>query len=393
MPITTQERDRSPFPLHLFFYSREGVEVNIHTFKLRLKVKKKLMPKQAQVRSYFITRPKGKKERKEVLLRTVVEFVIIPRLVRQRLREKRLGTGVTLFAHRKVHLLFKYPRTFKRRTLFSIPVFFRELFAPLRERLEDKIVKCPIPARLRVLRWLLYMKGDSVSSLAQQFKQGLSSTYRDINRLSKLFALTLNKKWIGMPVPDSLEYNRLVDLFPLYDNVVYAADLTKFYCRRPTRIQSDFYCGHKHRHCLNVICFVDGSGIIRHVLGPEPGALQDVRMIKRSGLVFSDILRDGDKILYDGALSGDEWKKWVIAPHSTVRLGRNNRSELTSLQKIQDRFQRKSRIVVEHTFARVKQWKAVDPLTCSTNNAWQVIYCALLLSNVHCTYEHPIRSL
>lgn len=336
---------------------------------------------------------KRKIERQGILRQVLLDRQASTQQARVKRRGKRSKQASRPRPLPKIDKMFKSPMEFKRRTRFVPAVWHREIFFKIKDKIKVKRAHM-VTKRNRVLRWSLYMRGVKCSDLSFEFKDSLSRTYFDVKLISAIFARELADKWIHMPEPGSEEYRKLLALFPRYNNVPYAGDVSKIFCRRPTRAESDFYCGHKRRHCLSILCFVDGIGCIRRVLGPVPGVIEDTIMIKKSAIYnnFDKVLAPGDKILYDGALSGAEWKPHFIAPHSTRRIGRINYNSLTEEQKQEDRVQRQSRIVVEHTFSRVKTlFNVTNPLQCNLKNAWHILYSAFILTNIHTTYESPIR--
>lgn len=236
------------------------------------------------------------------------------------------------------------------------------------------------------------MKGSKIPDLAWEFGHSIDHTRRVLNKMTRLFVHRFFSTYVYMPNKDSRLYKNLVSLFPAYKNVVLAADVTKITIRRPLHYESDYYCGHKHKHCVSVLAFVDGRGLFRHVIGPQPGATNDVTLIRKSGFIdtIDKFLRKGDKVLYDGAFAGPKFSKWFISLKSI----HVKNKDITDEMKRDDLTQRQSRIIVERSFGKMKSlFNVVQPVSTTQRYCWAVIMAAIALTNLHSVKESKLKSI
>ena len=77
--------------------------------------------------------------------------------------------------------------------------------------------RCALSNANRLLRYLMWGSGKSVSGLCQLFGQKKSTTYYDIHHISMMIVKVLSNEWISMPKPGTLEYKKLLGLGVLSD--------------------------------------------------------------------------------------------------------------------------------------------------------------------------------
>jgi hypothetical protein len=137
---------------------------------------------------------------------------------------------------------------------------------------------CQLTFDVRVYRMLLYLNNESDTAMFITFDQHPTTCARDAQKLVDLAYKAIVSKWVRMPGKGTREYKDIVGagVFAAdLSHCVYAADMTPVYIAKPVIAEKLFYDGHRKRHTLNLLTFVDGHGYTRHVAGPFPGSTRD----------------------------------------------------------------------------------------------------------------------
>jgi len=119
------------------------------------------------------------------------------------------------------------------------------------------------------------------------------------------------------------------------------------------RARRERYSGKKKRHTLKTQITTTKPGVVLHATPHLPGSLHDHQVLRSSGVLHC--LRPGMKARVDKGYEGVERINPEIQIEKPVKAYRNQK--LTALAKAYNQMQSKLRIVVEHAFARLKQFR------------------------------------
>lgn len=119
--------------------------------------------------------------------------------------------------------------------------------------------------------------------------------------------------------------------------------------------QRRFYSGKKKRHTIKTGLVVNEEGLIRAVTPPTPGSVHDLRHFRESG-VLGRIPR-ACRVVGDRAFTGLQHD----LPRHNLAIAHKARRHhpLTRAQKVANRELSQRRMVVEHVFAAMKQFRAL----------------------------------
>ena len=124
-------------------------------------------------------------------------------------------------------------------------------------------------------------------------------------------------------------------------------DATEQRIERPKENQRDYYSGKKHAHTIKTEIVTDHKGRILRVSKPYDGRTHDFEICRSEGpLPAIPILADSG---YQGLQN--EHSDMVILPKKKPRNG-----SLSDADRRRNRKIARCRVIVEHTFARLKKW-------------------------------------
>ena len=259
---------------------------------------------------------------------------------------------------------------------------------------------------LRVLRFLMFMRGSKANDLATLFGCGLSMTYKDIHFMALMFQFYAYPVWVQLMKPETAEYeaNRGKNALVGVRQGVYIADIVKCRINSPSSKTTDwhnYYSGKPKCHCFACYVLVDGYGICRNVVGPTYGRFSDLALMKDSlfayeydKYVYPTDLKDlpsslvfvhrhlspGDKILLDGCL-GPFSHKYLTGP-ITKLVG--FKDKVPHFIKLADKQHKASRVIVEHYFANLKnQYRLFRWFTLNRKHFKMFWKCAICLVNIY----------
>lgn len=249
---------------------------------------------------------------------------------------------------------------------------------------------------MRIFRVCLLLRGESIASLVDMFGQTKSALTKDWHKIIQVMALE-SDRWVKPIQCGSKEYHKLrgAGNFVNNPNAIYAMDGCVHQIDKPiTELERQFFSMKEHIHCVKSYMAVDGFGICRFVIGPVAGLVHEKVAIEKSRLYqetngFRNLLEDGDKILYDG-LFKFHLKHCMDAPYSGVKRKARSKEERARDLRI-----RRSRIIVEHFFSRVKVLFPVCRRYLNLDKRFfpHVLRTCVMLTNISAIFEIPMRRI
>jgi len=171
-----------------------------------------------------------------------------------------------------------------------------------------------------------------------------------------------NKYIIDLGPRPSKKTNTLDDLrerIPDLDEIL--ADCTEQKIPRPAKKakRNKYHSGKKKAFTIKTQIVTTKQGLIANVAQPIPGRQHDYKIFKKSNL--PKIIPKAGKLYLDSGYQGvqkDFPDLQAIIPHKRTRNGK----PLTRLQKIQNKKQRKIRVVIEHTLSKLKKYQILHQI-------------------------------
>jgi len=171
-----------------------------------------------------------------------------------------------------------------------------------------------------------------------------------------------NKYIIDLGPRPSKKTNTLDDLrerIPDLDEIL--ADCTEQKIPRPAKKakRNKYHSGKKKAFTIKTQIVTTKQGLIANVAQPIPGRQHDYKIFKKSNL--PKIIPKAGKLYLDSGYQGaqkDFPDLQAIIPHKRTRNGK----PLTRLQKIQNKNQRKIRMVIEHTLSKLKKYQILHQI-------------------------------
>ena len=312
----------------------------------------------------------------------------------------------------------KRPRRYYR-DYVSRPSYFRHLTNFFPREFEEHIAQ-PMLGQLRrmgkrereftfrerIMRYVVFLRFGDQDRAWDLFGGYQSSTSRDIHDMGDVMLLCLYNLHVYSPPPDSREYEGMREsyCFRYWKNLVMSVDVT------PIRIYRSGDKGVQRRHwemkhnmpALNMLGFVDSLGFFRYIYGPKPGgSYNDAGLWNECQFVrdWSTYVRREDKIVGDGAYKkviphkGDLiypcLKHMTDVQKETLKANPDLKRKLRHRDLIVSR----SRIVVEHAFARLKiKFKVCQLYTLELTKAPVHVRNAVALCNLWGRVYEPVHN-
>ena len=159
---------------------------------------------------------------------------------------------------------------------------------------------------------------------------------------------------IVWPTKEKRQKMRLSQFMKEFSDVVAIVDATEQPTQRPqdNNVQKRYYSGKKKRHTLKKQIIVTPEGEIIHVSNTEPGSKSDKKIFDES--------EPGD-MDEDDAFMGDKGYQGIQEDHYAILPDKKPKGKELSLeQKARNKRISKVRIVVEHTFGKIKNYQVVS---------------------------------
>ena len=241
-----------------------------------------------------------------------------------------------------------------------------------------------LPIRSRCLRMLLYLRGESMVSMAWMFEQDTTTFRRDIFKLLAVASEAIVPQWIQMPRKSTPLYATLRDsrAFRGLADVVYAGDATHFDIHRLSKLQFMYWNTKYSTHAWLYLTLVDGNCVTRLVIGPYPGSVNDMSIFHDNPDVLLELdatrFQSQDKVLWDSIL-GTTMKFGHFLPPS----GAYKRVAASRFKREMDKVLRHARYIVEHSYARIKnKWRLLGRRNRKSLMLRMAILLAVPLTNV-----------
>ena len=159
------------------------------------------------------------------------------------------------------------------------------------------IQECVLGTKDRLLRFFMMNTTFSVHSLVTTFGQNKSVIYKDYKFIAQQIVWALGDEWLCLPEAGSTRYCNLLGQgafseagVAAFGNTPYIADVTSIKIQRPKYGQRAYFNGHKKCHTVDFHCVHSGTGRVYSVVGPVPGANNDISTAKQS-LVYTETNR------------------------------------------------------------------------------------------------------
>lgn len=162
------------------------------------------------------------------------------------------------------------------------------------------------------------------------------------------------KKEIVWPDKEKRQKMRMSQFMKEFSDVVAIVDATEQATQRPkdNDEQEKYYSGKKKRHTLKKQIIVTPEGETTHVSKTEPGSKSDKKIFDESNPGDMD---DDDAFMGDKGYQGIQHDHYAILPDKKPK-----GKELNLEQKARNKRISKMRLVVEHTFGKIKNYQAVS---------------------------------
>ena len=180
-----------------------------------------------------------------------------------------------------------------------------------------------------------------------------SNVYRNMQPILEVLQRELGTEF-AWPDKEKRQRMRMVQFMKEFSDVVAIVDATEQATQRPkdNKEQKKYYSGKKKRHTLKNQIIVTPEGEIIQVSKTEPGSKSDKKIFDESELGDMDD---------DDAYMGDKGYQGIQHDHNAVLPNKKPKGkELNLEQKARNKRISKVRIVVEHTFGKVKNYQALS---------------------------------
>ena len=162
------------------------------------------------------------------------------------------------------------------------------------------------------------------------------------------------KKEIAWPDKEKRQKMRIAQFMKEFSDVVAIVDTTEQPTQRPkdNEVQKQYYSGKKKQHTLKKQIIVTPEGETIHLSKTEPGSKSDKKIFDESDPGDMD---DSDAFMGDKGYQGIQHDLYVILPDKKPK-----GKELSLEQKARNKRISKVRLVVEHTFGKIKNYQALS---------------------------------
>jgi hypothetical protein len=193
-----------------------------------------------------------------------------------------------------IALVSESNRWFRRRTGLFHDTFMiyvvrpvEDWYARMRREYDGRRVRdSQLVVKIRLFRFMSFLKNTPLVALASESGQDPTSVLRDVRKLARIVAWTLEMEWLGLPQHGTVEYQHLLGNgeFASLPFVVASFDITYIFAPRPTINPKDYWIAHKKRYGYVVAVGSDGFGNSLAASEPMPGAASDPLIMHASGL-------------------------------------------------------------------------------------------------------------
>ena len=185
------------------------------------------------------------------------------------------------------------------------------------------------------------------------FDLNKSNVQRNMKPILDVLEKEMNKE-IAWPDEEKRQKMRLSQFMKEFSDVVAIVDATEQSTQRPkdNDRQKKYYSGKKKRHTLKKQIIVTPDGETIHVSKTEPGSKSDKKIFDECDCGDMD---EGDAFMGDKGYQGMQHDHYVILPDKKAK-----GKELSLEQKARNKRISKMRIVVEHTFGKIKNYQALS---------------------------------
>ncbi len=180
-----------------------------------------------------------------------------------------------------------------------------------------------------------------------------SNVYRNMQPILEILEEELADE-ISWPDKEKRQKMRLAQFMKEFSDVVAIVDATEQPTQRPkdNDEQEEHYSGKKKQHTLKKQIIVTPKGEIIHVSKTEPGSKSDKKIFDES---------DPGDMEEDDAFMGDKGYQGIQRDHYAILPDKKPKGkELEPEKKARNKRISKVRLVVEHTFGKVKNYQAVS---------------------------------
>lgn len=215
--------------------------------------------------------------------------------------------------------------------------------------------KLKIPFQDCVLLYLKWLKwNESMKSLSLPFGCGKSTIHEIINKMGQLLLRWADQYIVHEP-DDQLTRHAQQRFHETYHNVVYVVDTVPCKIPQPSSpLAREYYNVHKKYYHIKTQAVVNAKGDFIDISPTVKGATSDITLFRDSG--FGEYVTSGKRIaadaIYQGIapfLNGGD----IIIPH------RREQGTLSDTQEFSNSFHSSYRVVVEHSFGRLKRFQVM----------------------------------
>ena len=177
---------------------------------------------------------------------------------------------------------------FRKNVGFSREVFNRFVLYPVylafkrREASLKRKRHATISLRMRVVRYVMWLRGAQIKDLCTLFGSSETQAYRDIIAIGDIFASDVFAVWVRWIRKESEEYEKLkcVNGLAGVSGGIYCSDICKVKINNPCMKrgranQFSFYDGKSEAHALGTAFFIDSFAQVRGIIGPTFGWFSD----------------------------------------------------------------------------------------------------------------------
>jgi len=294
-------------------------------------------------------------------------------------------------------------------TRFDVPVFLKYIVDPVRHILNKtnhevdlwlnddntavfqynaKHRKKTLDVNNRCMRALMFNTSFPSQALKFMFGQCKSAIYEDADRIMRVLAKA-NAAKFRLPLAGTAEYNANVGIGVLndtFDTAVLIMDGHKVPIQRPQQ-QREYYDNRKKMHCKNYLILHDGNGIAKYIHGGVPGRYNDITLWRDSSLYRQAPLfvAPNNWILCDGA-----WRN--EGPPLLCGFTDRPNGMLNALELVFNYLHSEARVISENYYGRLHMlWPILNYWTLRLDKLDTWMIALAFLTNVHCTYQSPLR--
>lgn len=180
-----------------------------------------------------------------------------------------------------------------------------------------------------------------------------SNVQRNMKPILEVLEKEMGKE-ISWPDKEKRQKMRMAQFMKEFSDVVAIVDATEQPTQRPkdNDEQKKYYSGKKKRHTLKKQIIVTPEGETIHVSKTEPGSKSDKKIFDESDPGDMD---DDDAFMGDKGYQGIQHEHYAILPDKKPK-----GKELSLEKKARNKRISKMRLVVEHTFGKIKNYQAVS---------------------------------